>query len=237
METLQKILEKEQKQICLDIGTGGGNYIHFIHSLYDGYQKYIGIDTMSRAVEMAQKQAPSDKVEFQVMDANQMTFEDNTFDLISLSNSLHHLSNPNQTLLEMHRVLKNDGFILINEMINEDLTNKQKSHMLLHHFSAKIDRLNGDIHNDTYSRNQIEEILLENNLFEIEVAYDLQVPTKTENTEEELNYIYNILDRLLQRAKQEYKKDLQTEANTIKTYIEENGYDGCTSYVVILRKK
>ena len=76
--------------------------------------------------------------------------EDNSFDIISLSNSLHHLENPKEIFAEMERVLAQYGIIIINEMISDGLSKRQKSHLKLHHFAAEVDRALGGTHNETF---------------------------------------------------------------------------------------
>lgn len=236
MEKLKEVLQQENKKSFLDIGTGNGNFIHFIKSVYDGFDSFVGIDLFERAIEMANKQNEDERIEFLVMDALDMSFEDNTFDCVCLSNSLHHLSDIPGIFNEMKRVLKDDGIIIVSEMVSNDLDNMQLSHLKLHHFSAKIDRLIGDTHYDTFTETEILDKLKNNAELSLKKEWNLDVPRRSENTKEELDYIVNIMDRVMTRAPEEHLSELKLEAEDIKKYILENGYDGATTKVVVLGK-
>ena len=237
METLKKYLEETNKKKFLDIGTGSGPFIHFLTSIYDGYDEFVGIDLHEKAIEAAEKNNKNERIKYLKMDAQKIDFEDESFDVVCISNSLHHLEQPVIVLREMARVLKKDGFILMKEMINEGLDENQKSHMFLHHLAAKIDRYNGDFHDVTYGRSKLKDILTRDGLFEIELAFDLEVERVTSNTEEELEYMYNILKRVTSRTPAEHVDEIEKEAEQLKKHIEKYGYDGATSLVVILKKK
>ncbi len=236
MEQLKKFLEDTNKKTFLDIGTGAGNFVGFIDELYKGYDKIIGIDLWERGIEAAKKRNENEKVSFEIMDASKMKYEDNSFDVVCLSNSLHHLEDIPLILNEMRRVLKKDGYIIINEMLNNDLDEMQLSHLKLHHFSAKIDRLSGDIHNETYSKDEVLEKIQDGTGLNVFDIWELDVPRREENSEEEMDYLNNIMDRVMARVPEEHKEELEKEKEEIKKYINEHGYDGCTSLLVLLTK-
>lgn len=236
MNTLQQFLQETTKQTFLDIGTGYGNFIHQLTNLYSDYESFIGIDTNSRLIEMAEQNKPNDKVSFDEMDAYHMTYPDQSFDVICLSNSLHHLSDINGMFQAMKRVLKPDGYIIIQEMIRDQLSDMQESHKLLHHFAARIDRLNGDSHYETFTQQEILDILQSQEGLTMYQQWMLDVPTHSDNTTEELNYLYGILDRIITRVPEDKQDEFMNEKDKIKSYIEEHGYDGCPSLIAILRQ-
>ncbi len=236
MENLKKILDTEKKKTFLDIGTGAGNFIQIIKSMYSEYDHIIGIDTFERAIDAANKNNDDEKITFEVMDAYEMSYPDEAFDVVTLSNSLHHLKDIPSLFQEMGRVLKKDGFIIINEMMADNLDKMQESHKLVHHYSAKIDREHGDIHNDTFTEKEIITLLEDNTKLKVDKSWHIEVPRRTENSQEELDYIYNILDRISSRAPKDKVQMYESEKEEIKTYIKHNGYDGCTSLLAILKK-
>lgn len=236
MKRLQKRLEETNKKTFLDIGTGAGNYVHQITSIYDKYDSFIGIDIHKQAIEVATKNAPNDKVTFEHMDAYQMSYPDKHFDVVCLSNSLHHLKDIPGMFEEMARVLKDDGFILIQEMIKDQLNDMQESHRMMHHFAAKIDRVLGDTHNETYDQREIIDILNAQNGLRVDQDWILDVPHRQENSQEELDYIYNILDRVMARVPEDHKDEFSKERDTIKEYISKHGYDGCPSVCAVIQK-
>lgn len=236
MEKLKQYLVENNKKKFLDIGTGTGAFIAFIDSLYQEYDEFIGIDMLERAINMANEHNKNDKINFLVMDGTNTTFDDESFDVVTFSNSLHHVENIEDIFKEIKRILKKDGFVLVNEMINNDLNAMQKSHMLLHHFAAKIDRLYGDIHYETYSDKEIIDLLESRTNLQIEDTWKLDIPLQKENTEEEINYLLDLVERVFKKVKEEDVSSLIEEKEEIKQYIKENGYDRCTTMVTILTK-
>lgn len=79
-----------------------------------------GIDISDAEVETARKNAEeagvSDRAHFSVMDAENMTFEDNSFDVIICSGVLHHLE-LNAAFPELARVLRPSGQIIAIEAL------------------------------------------------------------------------------------------------------------------------
>lgn len=52
-------------------------------------------------------------------DANALPFDDETFDRVVSTGSLHHWKDPIPALSEIHRVLKVDGYALIYDLVRE----------------------------------------------------------------------------------------------------------------------
>ncbi len=234
MENLAQFLNDLKPRKILDVGTGGGNFIDLIKTLYNDFDSVVGIDTYESAIKSANHNFKDfDNISFEQMDALSMEFDDNSFDMVCLSNSLHHLSNIKGTLLEMERVLKNDGYLLFAEMINNELTVRQQSHMLLHHFAAKIDRLSGEIHNDTWSDNKIKEVCETNSTLSITDSWILDYERTKENTDEEIDWLLGTVDRLTKRVDND---DINEEGKAIKEHIKANGFDSCPTLVVVMKK-
>ena len=102
----------------LDIGTGSGTLaIGLCKEL--PITSAIGLDTsnliLSFAQENAEKNNLSSRVTFIEGNAEDMPFEDNTFDLIVSSNTLHLIENPLKMFKEMDRVLKDEGKFFISD--------------------------------------------------------------------------------------------------------------------------
>lgn len=234
MEKLAQFLNESHPKRLLDIGTGGGNFIRRIMDLYDFYEEVIGIDTSERAIQSANKQFEDiENIHFMLMDGNKTTFPDEEFDLVTLSNSLHHLDDMKQTLTEMERVLKKDGYLLFSEMISNDLTKQQKSHLLLHHFAAKLDRLKGQTHNDTFTEKEIEELLTTHSNLIIEKSWVLYYERTENNSDEEINWLLDTVDRLIKGIDDQ---EIMNEAQDIKEYIKKNGFDSCPAKIVVMKK-
>lgn len=235
MKDMAKWLEDQAPKTILDVATGVGNFVQLLASLYDEYTSIIGIDTSSYAVTSATKNfAENDRVTFQEMDGTNTTFEDASFDLVTLSNSLHHLSDPVATFEEMKRVVRADGYLLVSEMISNDLTPAQQSHLQMHHFAAEIDRYLGVTHNETYTEEKLLQILSEMPVH-IQSSWPLSFPRQDGYTDEQINWLKQTLDRLVARVEdKEQNKHFQVKANQIKDYIDIHGFDSATTILVVM---
>ncbi len=91
----------------LEIGVGNGT--HF--KLYKNHH-VIGIDTSTKMLEIADKQK-CDTIELIQMNAESLSFPDQTFDYIILSHVIAVVDNPEEVLEESYRVLKPQGKIFI----------------------------------------------------------------------------------------------------------------------------
>ena len=148
MKRLSKALKDKRNAKILDVATGVGNFIGLIQEFTDDYNSILGIDTSETAIETASGNFSDSRITFEVMDINEPGLNNNSFDIICLSNSLHHLNDLPETLGKMKALLKEDGTIIINEMYADVEDEQQNTHVLLHHFWAEIDRLNGGCHNE-----------------------------------------------------------------------------------------
>ena len=73
------------------------------------------IDFSSKMIEFAKKKAFKDRIEnihFSVQNAYNLEFKDNQFDVAICSNALHCMDNPEKALLEIRRVLKENGALI-----------------------------------------------------------------------------------------------------------------------------
>ncbi|MBU1092964.1 MAG: class I SAM-dependent methyltransferase [Firmicutes bacterium] len=238
MEQLAYYLQQNNSKRILDVGTGVGNFIFVLAQTTNEYDEIIGIDTSQRAIEIASNYfLDNHKVKFMKMDGKKIEYPDGYFDVVCLSNSLHHLENPQPIFNEMKRVLKREGLMIIQEMVCEPLTNQQVSHRLVHHFSAEIDRHLGLTHDDTYTKEVIEEKLSQFDSIELIAAWVPEYQNKHEFSDEEVTQLISSIDQMIDRIKDIEKKPYyQDKAELIKQYIKENGFDLATEYMFILKK-
>ena len=144
----------------LDVGTGRGGFIEELIGELRDYDEFIGIDTDEKlAAEFASRFGDNPRVRFQAMDAMSMSFEDDTFDTVAVAGSLHHLDDPPVALGEMLRVLRPGGRLIVVEMYRDAQTDAQQTHVMLHHWWAAVDRLQGTVHRETYTRAEVLDIV------------------------------------------------------------------------------
>lgn len=103
----------------LEVGCGTGR-ISIGIAKYTNNIELNGIDLSENMLNVARENARDEKVDqkvnFQIGDAKNIPFEDNMFDAVFCHNMLHHLPDPISVVLEMKRVIKDDGAILIRDL-------------------------------------------------------------------------------------------------------------------------
>lgn len=122
LNSLREELEKNKRRSfpvrILEIGCFEGDLIFKLKTLLD--EKYnlnfIGIDLSPHAIDFANKRKGFLKAKncrFNVMDANDLQFEDTQFDIVICSEVIEHIEDPMKVLREIYRVLKKQGLAII----------------------------------------------------------------------------------------------------------------------------
>jgi len=222
----------------LDVGTGVGNFVAVLKEAGVAFAEIVGIDTSERAVDAARKNFADDpRIRFERMDALAMTYPDATFDVVCLSNTLHHLADPHAVFAAMRRVLKDDGILLVNEMTSDGLDERQISHRELHHLSAALDRAAGIVHRDTYEKDEILDVVARESGLAILASWTLAFPPAPEPTADEVESFAGTVDRLLARvADAGVRETFRERGEAVKAQIRTCGFAGATQLVVILGK-
>jgi ubiquinone/menaquinone biosynthesis C-methylase UbiE len=92
----------------LEIGCGMGvDSKRFV----DNKVIYTGIDLTEKAVEITKQKTKSSNI--YVMNAENLEFQDESFDLVYSWGVIHHALNPSNIMKEIYRVLKKDGHVCI----------------------------------------------------------------------------------------------------------------------------
>ena len=107
-------LNSKNKRI-LEVGCSTGNVAREIIDMDNN--SYYGVDISKEYIDIASKS--STKGNFFHMDARKLDFDNEFFDIVMLSSVLHHVDNNvgKNCFKEIHRVLKNDGVVIISEPI------------------------------------------------------------------------------------------------------------------------
>ncbi|MFX0183307.1 MAG: class I SAM-dependent methyltransferase [Candidatus Hodarchaeota archaeon] len=152
----------------LDVATESGDFILTLMNTLKGETSYVGVDISKKKWDS--KKFENKSVKFIEMNAENLEFEDNAFDIVSISYSLHHLEKVAKVITEMKRVLKPGGYFLIQEMFCDgNQTKAQVADIRTHHWHAKIDTLLGISHNQTLTKNQLKEVVANLGLKELEI--------------------------------------------------------------------
>ena len=159
----------------LDVGTAAGGFIDTLMKTLKAYESFVGIDyypsdESRKDMESAKKRFAGKAVQFLQMNAENLQFEDESFDTVCISHSLHHLADIDRVMMEMKRVLRKGGNLILQEVYCDgEQTEAQKADELEHEWEAGIDSLLGITHNKTLTRQGISDIADGLKLSEIEV--------------------------------------------------------------------
>jgi demethylmenaquinone methyltransferase/2-methoxy-6-polyprenyl-1,4-benzoquinol methylase len=111
------IIGKNNPKQILDIATGTGDLAIMMASLKP--DKIIGLDISAGMLEVGKQKIAkanlSDKIEMIVGDSENMPFNDNTFDAITVSFGVRNFANLDKGLKEIKRVLKPNGTLVVLE--------------------------------------------------------------------------------------------------------------------------
>jgi 2-polyprenyl-3-methyl-5-hydroxy-6-metoxy-1,4-benzoquinol methylase len=115
----------------LDIGCANGYGSNYLK--VKGAKEVIAVDISDRALSYAAEHYQRDGLRFTRMDAEQLSFPDNSFDVVAALEVIEHLQKPENLLNECKRVLKENGTFICSTPNGERLK-------LLHTTAKKMSR-------------------------------------------------------------------------------------------------
>jgi ubiquinone/menaquinone biosynthesis C-methylase UbiE len=239
----------------LDVATAGGGFIDTLMKTLKDYDSIVGIDYCGSAaskkqMESAKKRFEDKPVRFFEMNAENLKFEDKSFDTVCISHSLHHLANIDKVLAEMKRVLKNGGnFILQECYCDGDQTEAQKADELEHAWEARIDSLLGVTHNKTLTKQRIMDIASSLKLRELEVfdsthpveclfckrKHECEDPKIQATIHDSIKDVDDVIKRIEGYSDLEIRNRLMEEGERIKETIRKSGLARASYLFVIGR--
>lgn len=115
-----KIISRNNPKQILDIATGTGDLALMMSQLNP--DRIVGLDISAGMLEVGKQKIAkanlSDKIKMIVGDSEDMPFEDNTFDAITVSFGVRNFANLDKGLTEIRRVLKPGGTFVVLETSN-----------------------------------------------------------------------------------------------------------------------
>jgi len=106
----------------LEIGTGKG---YFAVALARQGYSFISVDVSDKEQKFARLNAGyfnlGKQIDFRIEDAQRLSFENNSFDIIFSVNMVHHLTNPSKVIDELIRVVSFEGKIILSDFSKEGL--------------------------------------------------------------------------------------------------------------------
>ncbi len=101
----------------LDAGCGPGHLAIVIAGEFSRL-KVSGVDNNTDMIEAARRnkiKSPA-RVDFQLVDVHRLAYDDGSFDFVVSTLSLHHWQDAREALIEIHRVLKPGGRLLLMDL-------------------------------------------------------------------------------------------------------------------------
>ena len=234
MEPLRNYFKDIAIHNILDVGTGNGGFLHTLQNTFPG-AKITGIDPNAESLETARQNFPD--VTFLEMEAEDLELDDNSFDVVSISMALHHLPKVKKGLKEMKRVVKPDGYIIINETISDHLNPAQEVHKMYHHFRSHIDRMLGRFHRKTFTKDAILQILKETEV-PVQFFFEHRRNVNLIEDEAELELRIDKMKQMLEKIKGHPEYDaLRLQVDEFRTKAMEHGLQAATNLVIVGRKK
>jgi ubiquinone/menaquinone biosynthesis C-methylase UbiE len=231
-----KTLDINDKSIKgLDVGTGSGQFVHVLRESFPNASQIVGIDLEEKYIERIKQHFEEEYITFMAMNGEAMTFEDESFDIVCLSNTLHHLPNQEAVLKEMNRVCRKGGYIVFNEMISDQNDEKQMTHVWLHHFAAELDMATGVHHDKTYTKEALSRLIDEIGLEKV-ISEDYVVEVGEDGQQIIDHFAKAIMSRLDQMEDKEKADELRQTFESQKDELYQAGFSLATEVLTILKK-
>jgi ubiquinone/menaquinone biosynthesis C-methylase UbiE len=159
MLTLKSRIGHYDAGSLLDIAVGRGEFLKFAMGSFRSWRSAAGIDIDPESLTIANKEFAGSPVILILGSALSMPFTSHYFDTVTMSNTLHHIEPLPALFSETTRVIKPDGLVIINEMLNENLSDIPETYMLYHRFIAEMDNQLGRYHREPFALKEIMAII------------------------------------------------------------------------------
>jgi len=138
------ILKTKKPEILLDIATGTGDLA--INLVQTGARKIVGLDISPGMLEVGKKKVLEKHMEKTIEmiegDSENLPFEDNTFDAVTVAFGVRNFETLEKGLSEIHRVLKPKGtFVVLETSVPTKTPYKQGYHFYTKNILPKIGKL------------------------------------------------------------------------------------------------
>ena len=138
------ILKNKKMEILLDIATGTGDLA--INLVQTGARKIIGLDISPGMLEVGKKKVLDKHMEKTIEmiegDSENLPFEDNTFDAVTVAFGVRNFETLEKGLFEIHRVLKPKGtFVVLETSVPTKTPYKQGYHFYTKNILPRIGKL------------------------------------------------------------------------------------------------
>ena len=120
--------------------------------------------------------------------------------------------------------------MIVSEMYRDHQTETQMTHVDLHHWWAAVNTVNGIFHNETYTRQELLDLIQAVGLNNLSVndLFDLGDDPKDTET---VQYLNDVIDQYIQRA--EGHPDLQARGEELRQRVAEIGFHSATVLIAV----
>ena len=219
---------------ALDVGSRFGEFAVRIAAAMPEGSRVIAIDNVPAVCEQAKEKCKDPGVEFLCMDGAALDFPDDSFALVAISNTLHHMENYEAVLAEMLRVLAPGGIFVVNEMYSDVERPAQKVHVAQHTFEAELDMLTGTYQIATWKKAELLKILDALPLEDVKVFEFDEEPVYSEKLREKNAKLDAAVEKKL-AGRPEYDGML-ARAREIQAMCARDGIERCTQLLYVGKK-
>jgi SAM-dependent methyltransferase len=207
----------------LDVATGDGDFAEFLAHTLAGYTHIVGVDITVSMSEAAADAVTADNIHFMRMDAGRLGFSDASFDTVSLSASLHHLTDAASVFVEIGRTLQVGGRLIVAEMHCDVTTEEELTSVRLHTWAAAVDLALGWPHYPTLTRQRILDLVGALDLVNVSV-YDWTDLDSDPLDPAMITGLEGVIDRYLSEAQglADYQ-EIEAQANALRRRFREVG--------------
>jgi len=111
-ETLRRLTLRSTDRV-LDVGCGTGDLLRQLRGSHPG-ARLVGVDPAPEMLDVARQKLPA-TVELKSAWADRLPYADDSFDVVVSCNALHHMRDPVAALIEMRRVLRDGGDLVLTD--------------------------------------------------------------------------------------------------------------------------
>ncbi len=111
-ENIKEILKDKRFENLLDIGCGTGYLIDMLSKEHDA--RFVGLDLSPKMIKQSESKNIKN-AKFVEGRSDELPFEDNTFDIVTCSQSFHHYPETDKPMQEAKRVLKEGGLYILSD--------------------------------------------------------------------------------------------------------------------------
>ena len=105
------------EKTVLELATGPGM---IARNIANSAKSVVATDFSPKMIETAKKCGIPQNVVFETADATNLSYKDDSFDVVVIANALHIIPNPEKALSEINRVLKSDGILVAPNFIERE---------------------------------------------------------------------------------------------------------------------